>query len=78
MITYYKQVNESGEITLLLTYDFIPKITNSLILQITPDEYEALLKELRAKIEAEMGQEEEMNEIEEKAKAYDILMGVSE
>ena len=80
MTTYYKQVNESGELVLLLTYDFIPKITNSLIVQITQDEYETLTEELHAKNDAETehGEAEKLTEVEEKAQAYDILMGVSE
>ena len=53
MTTYYKQLNESGELVLLLTYNFKPKITNPLIIEITQEEYEASMTEIIAKAEDE-------------------------
>lgn len=80
MTTYFKQLNESGELILLLTYSFTPNITNPLIVEITQDEYKILLDEIQAKVEAEMekAEQEILTEQEEKAQAYDILVGVSE
>lgn len=73
MTTYYKQINESGELTLLLTYDFTPKITNPLIIEITQEEYKTIMAEIAAKakddvtqfIEDEITGEEFVNMIEE-------------
>lgn len=73
MTKYYKQLNENGEVIMLLTYDFVPNITNPLIVEITAEEYETLLAELIASLP-----EPEPSELELKAQAYDILMGVSE
>ena len=80
MTTYYKQVNEYGEPVLLLTYGFTPNITNSRIVEITPEEYATLSAELQAKVEAEeeRAEVETMTEQEQKAAAYDILMGTEE
>mgnify|MGYP003290288885 CR=1 FL=1 len=46
---YYKQLNESGVIVALLTYDFEPKITDPLTVEITAEEYEAISAESREK-----------------------------
>jgi hypothetical protein len=73
MTKYYKQFNENGEIVMLLTYDFVPNITNPLIVEITKEEYETLLAELIASLP-----EPEPSEIELKAQAYDIITGVGE
>ncbi len=73
MTKYYKQINENGEIVMLLTYDFVPNITNPLIVEITAEEYETLLAELIASLP-----ESEEDEIALKAQAYDIITGVSE
>ena len=70
---YYKQLNENGEIVALLTYDFIPTITDSLVVEITAEEYEAISAEWRANMP-----EPEPSEMELKAKAYDIITGVAE
>lgn len=77
MMTYFKQINEHGELVLLLTYDFTPNITNQLIVEITQEEYEASLEELIAKAEAGTEQEEQeyLTEQGQKSQAYDILMG---
>lgn len=73
MTKYYKQLNENGEIVFLLTYDFEPTITDSLCVEITEEEYTAIIAEMRAN-----KPEREPNEIKLKAQAYDIITGVSE
>lgn len=74
MVTYYKQLTESGDLYMLLTYDgFKPDITDPLIVEITQEEYDRLSAELE-----EQAEPEQLTEQEEKAMAYDILMGVSE
>jgi hypothetical protein len=76
MKKYYKQLNESGEVVLLLEYNFEPKdITDPLVVEITESEYESLRAEILAQIPKI---EYEPSEMELKAKAYDILTGVSE
>ncbi len=70
---YYKQLNENGEIVLLLVYDFMPTITDPLIIEITEEEYNAIIAEIRAN-----EPEPEPSEMKLKAQAYDILTGVSE
>jgi hypothetical protein len=80
---YYKQLNENGEIVMLLTYNFEPTITDPLIVEITAEEYEMISAELRekAKAEAEAEREERRAKAREKAlkaQAYDIITGVSE
>lgn len=57
MTKYYKQLNEEGELVLLLSYDFEPTITDPLIVEITQEEYEALLAEITAKNEPEENDE---------------------
>lgn len=73
MTKYYKQLNENGEVVMLLTYDFIPVITNPLIEEITKEEYDAVYAELIVN-----QPEPEPSELELKAQAYDIITGVSE
>lgn len=46
---YYKQLNESGGIVALLTYDSEPNISDSLTVEITSEEYEAVSAEFREK-----------------------------
>ena len=70
---YYKQLNENGEIALLLVYDFMPTITDPLVVEITEEEFNAIVAEIRAN-----EPEAEQSEMELKAQAYDILTGVSE
>lgn len=41
MATYCKQIDASGSIVALLTYNFQPQITNPLVVEITKDEYDA-------------------------------------
>jgi hypothetical protein len=67
---YYKQLNENGEIALLLVYDFMPSITDPLIVEITEEEYNAIIAEIRAN-----EPEPEPSETQLKAQAYDILTG---
>lgn len=67
---YYKQLNENGEIVLLLVYDFMPTITDPLIIEITEEEYNAIIAEIRAN-----EPEPEPSEMELKSQAYDILTG---
>ena len=70
---YYKQLNENGEIVLLLVYEFTPTITDPLMVEITEEEFNAIVTEIRAN-----EPEPEPSEMELKAQAYDILTGVSE
>ena len=80
---YYKQLNENGEIAALLTYDFEPNITDPLTVEITAEEYETISAEWReaARAKAEADKAERRAKAREKAlkaKAYDIITGVSE
>lgn len=76
---YYKQLNENNEIVTLLTYDFEPNITDPLTVEITAEEYEAISAEWRAKSEAEKAERiAKAKEKALKAKAYDIITGVTE
>lgn len=70
---YYKQLNENGEVVLLLVYEFTPTITDPLMVEITEEEFNAIVAEIRAN-----EPEPEQSEMELKAQAYDILTGVSE
>ena len=45
---YYKQVDETGELLLLLTYDAQPSGLSADIVEITAEEYEALMAEIAA------------------------------
>lgn len=45
---YYKQVDETGELLLLLTYDAQPSGLPAGIVEITAEEYEALMAEIAA------------------------------
>lgn len=67
---YYKQLNENGEIVLLLVYEFTPTITDPLMVEITEEEFNAIVAEIRAN-----EPEPEPSEMELKAQAYDILTG---
>lgn len=80
---YYKQLNESGEVVTLLTYDFEPNITDPLTVEITTEEHASIAAELRANAKHEPSTETlelraRMKEKTLKAKAYDIVTGVSE
>lgn len=80
---YYKQLNENGEIVTLLTYDFEPNVIDSLTVEINAEEYETLAAEMRANAKHEPSAEqiermERQKEKTLKAKAYDIITGVTE
>lgn len=80
---YYKQLNENGEIVALLTYDFEPNITDPLTVEITAEEYETISAEwreaARARNEEKLAERRaKAKETALKAKAYDIITGVSE
>lgn len=77
---FYKEVTKNGELVLLLTYDQKPNITNPLVIEITQEEYETFAAELQAKAETdqETGEAETTTEQEQKAQAYDILIGNEE
>lgn len=45
---YYKQVGDSGELLLLLTYDAQPSGLSADIVEITAEEYDALMAEIAA------------------------------
>ncbi|MBO5714942.1 MAG: hypothetical protein J6S23_00930 [Clostridia bacterium] len=80
---YYKQLNENGEIVALLTYDFEPNIIDPLTVEITAEEYETISTEWGANEKHEPSAEqierrERQKAIALKAKAYDIITGVSE
>lgn len=47
---YYKQVDETGELLLLLTYDMQPTGLPSDVVGITADEYAALMDEIAASL----------------------------
>ena len=80
---YYKQLNENNEIVTLLTYDFEPNITDPLTVEITAEEYNSIADAWKAegKARAEAEKAERIAKAKEKAlkaKAYDIITGVSE
>lgn len=67
----YKKVNTEGNTECLLTYDNVrPNITDPLVVEITKEEYEALLAEL-------LTQEPEESETDEISaeEALDIILG---
>ena len=72
MTTYFKQLSESGEVVVLLSYNnFRPNITDPLVVEITQEEYEALLAEIEA---ANQPEESETDEISAE-EALDIILG---
>ena len=72
MTTFYKKIDESNEIALLLTYDnFVPNITDPLMKEITEEEYNALLAEIEA---ANKPEEPDPNEISAE-EALAIILG---
>lgn len=80
---YYKRLDENGNIDMLFTYEFVPNITNPLMVEITAEEYEAISAKWReaARARAEAEKAERMAKEQEKAlkaQAYDIITGVSE
>lgn len=71
MKSYFKQLNSSGEITLLLTYSFRPNITNPLVIEITKEEYETLFAEMQKHGEISESEEDEITDTE----ALNIIVG---
>ncbi|MBQ6804562.1 MAG: hypothetical protein IJP04_07900 [Clostridia bacterium] len=71
MKSYFKQLNDSGEITLLLTYSFRPNITNPLVIEITKEEYETLFAEMQKHGEISESEEDEITDTE----ALNIITG---
>lgn len=83
MTKYYKQINENGELVTILTYDFVPTISDPLTVEITAEEYETIAAEFRANAKHEISAEqaerrEKQKEKALKAKAYDIITGATE
>lgn len=70
---FYKKLDDSGTVVLLLSYEFRPHITDSLIVEITEEEYNTLL----AKIVAANQEEIDTDEISDE-EALNIILGVSE
>lgn len=71
---YFKQLDESGNIVLLLGYNFAPTITDSSIVEISQEEYENLQVEIEAANHPEEPDPDEISDEE----ALDIILGVSE
>lgn len=72
---YYKRVNENGKLLYLLTYnDSRPNITDSLVVEITQEEYERLSAEIEAANQPEESDPDEISDTE----ALNIILGVSE
>lgn len=72
MTTFYKKIDESNEIALLLTYDnFVPNITDPLMIEITEEEYSAHLAEIQAANQPEEPDPDEISAEE----ALDIILG---
>lgn len=55
---YFKQLDNNGELSMLLTYSMDPVITNPLVTEISEDEYSTLKAEIEAQLEAENPTEE--------------------
>ena len=53
MTKYYMKTNANGNVEMLLNYDFLPTITDPLIVEITKEEYDELLAEITAEPEPE-------------------------
>lgn len=73
MACFFKKLDELGKIVLLLRYDFSPDITDSLMVEITQEEYETLLAEIEAANQPEEPAPDEISAEE----ALDIILGVS-
>lgn len=72
MTTYFKRLSESGEIVILLTYNnFRPNITDPLTVEITEEEYQSLLAEIKAANKPEEPETDEISDTE----ALQIIMG---
>ena len=71
MTKYYKQMHKDGQVIRVLTYNFQPHITDPLIIEITEEEYNALLAEIQA---ADAPDPDEISDDE----ALNIILGVRE
>lgn len=75
VVYYYKQLDESKNIVLLLTYNnFRPNIADPLVVEITQEEYETLLAEIEAANQPEEPGPDEITD----AEALNIILGVGE
>lgn len=70
MTKFFKELNESGDVVSLLTYDFTPVLTDPLIVEITEDEY----NEISAAWDAE-NEQTEMDKISNR-EFVEMLEGV--
>lgn len=71
-VFYFKKLKKNGEIDFLLTYeDYRPNITDPLVVEITQEEYEALLAEIEAANQPEEPTTDEISAEE----ALDIILG---
>ncbi len=70
MTKYYKHIDENSKLISLLTYDFKPNITDPLTVEITAEEYGALLAEIQAQAsDAEQTYEKSAGEFMEMVEA---------
>lgn len=70
---FYKRIDDSGNLCMLLTYNFAPNITDPFVIEITKEEYNAL----QAEIEAANREEIDPDEISDE-EALNIILGVGE
>lgn len=69
---FFKEINEKNQAVSVLTYDNIyPKVDPAVVVEITEEEYRALLAEIEA-----ANQPKETDEISAE-EALDIILGVS-
>lgn len=72
MKIYYKRMKTSGEIVAILVYNnFRPNITDPLTVEITEEEYQSLLVEIKAANQPEEPETDEISATE----ALDIIVG---
>lgn len=75
-MVYAKQTKD-GTVVAVLTYDYSPQFSDdSDTVVIDEAEYSELVAKIREA--AEVGKAQTVSETEQKARAYDILMGVTE
>lgn len=70
-ILYYKKIADDGSLCYLFTYDFQPIITDSLMVEITEEEYNILLAEIEAENQPEEPDIDEISDTE----ALNIILG---
>lgn len=71
-VCYVKRTNDEGVVDSLITYNnFHPKISDPLMVEITQEEYEALLAEIEASNQPEEPTTDEISAEE----ALDIILG---